>query len=180
MSINTPPAVQVGQPASPLTNDNIYVASRGTPGTLGGPYRINHVNYSHFGVFLRRRASDMPCLKRVILFVDITSFNDAVTLYMMSQCRTCVGHVTVYYKRAMSTSVGGVSVSSLGSTQSPETLVTLVSNMCRLRHVKRVSGWEPTSFNSNYHVLALVNSAASPAGTHNYLNKTQECHSTSF
>ena len=36
--------------------------------------------------------------------------------------------------------------------------------MCRLRHVKRVSGQEPTSFNSNYHVLAWVNSAASPAG----------------
>ena len=147
----------------------------GTPGTLGGPYHINHINYGHFGVFSGRYASDTPHLKHFILFVNVTSFNDAVTSYVTSQHHVCIGHVTVYYKRAMNTSIGGVSVSSLGSTQSPETLVRLVSNTCRLRHVKRISRQKPASFNSNYHVLALVNSAASPAGTHNYLNKTWEC-----
>ena len=90
-----------------------YVASRGTPSALGGPYHVNHVNYSHFGVFLRRHTLDAPCLKHVILFVDVTPFTNAVTSYMMSQYHTYIGYMTVYYKRAMNTSVGGVSVSSL-------------------------------------------------------------------
>ena len=81
------------------------VASCGTPGTLGGPYHINHVNYSHFGIFSRNHASDMPCLECVILFDDVMSFNDAVMSYVMSWCHMCIGHVTVYYKRAMNTLV---------------------------------------------------------------------------
>ena len=89
------------------------LVSHRTPGTLGVPYHINHVNYSHFGLFLRRHASDMPCLKHVILFVDVASFNDAVTSYVMSQHCMCIGHVTIYYKRVVNTSVGRVSVSSL-------------------------------------------------------------------
>ena len=92
---------------------NTYVASRSTPCALGGPYRINHINYSHFGVFLRRHTLDAPRLKHIILFVDVMSFNDAATSYVMSQHHTCIGHVTIYYKRAMNTSVGGVSISSL-------------------------------------------------------------------
>ena len=83
-----------------------YVASRGTPSTLGEPYRINHVIYVCFRPFLGRRASDTPCLKCVILFVYVTSFDDAVMSYMMSQHRTCIGHMTVYYKRATNTSMG--------------------------------------------------------------------------
>ena len=63
--------------------------------------------------FLRRHTSDVLCLKRIILFVNVTSFDDAVMSYMMSQHCTCIGHMTVYYKRAANTSVGGVSVSSL-------------------------------------------------------------------
>ena len=65
------------------------------PGALGGPYCINHINYSHSGLFLRRCALDVQCLKHVILFVDVTSFNDAVITYVMSQCCTCVGHMTI-------------------------------------------------------------------------------------
>ena len=38
----------------------------------------------------------------------------------------------------------------------------LVSNTHRSQCVKHIFRWEPTSFNSNYRVLALVNSAASP------------------
>ena len=45
-------------------------------------------------------------LKCIILFVDITSFDNAVTSYMMSQCCTCIGHMTIYYKRATNTSGG--------------------------------------------------------------------------
>ena len=156
---------------------HIYVASHGTPGALGVPYPIHHVIY---GRFLRKCASDTLCLKHVILFVDVTSFNDAVTSYVTSQHCTCIGHMTIYYKRAANTSVGGVSVSSLGSTQSqvesPKSLVRLVSNMCRSRCVKHISGQEPTS--TVIIMLALVNGAASSAGTHNYLNKTRECRST--
>ena len=83
------------------------------PSTLGVPYHINHINYGHFSLSLRRHTSDMPCLKRVILFANITSFNDAVMSYITSQCCMCVGHMTMYYKRAANTSGGGVSVSSL-------------------------------------------------------------------
>ena len=50
---------------------------------------------------------DMVHLKHVILFVDITSLNDAVTSYVMSQHCMCVGHMTIYYKRATNTWVGG-------------------------------------------------------------------------
>ena len=114
---------------------------------------ITHIIYSHFRKSLGRHASDMAHSKHVILFVNITSFNDAVMSYVMSQCHTCIGHMTIYYKRAANTLVGGSClqfVSSLGLTLSPKTLVWLVSNTCRSRHIKCISGWEPTSFNSNY------------------------------
>ena len=123
----------------------------------------------------------MPHLQCVILFVDIMSFDNAVMSYMTSQCCTYIGHVTIYYKRAANTSVGGVLsqfIGLLGLTLSPETLVWLVSNMCRLQCIKHISGQQPTSFNSNHCALALVNSAAFPVGTHKYLNKTWECCST--
>ena len=64
------------------------------------------------GNFLRRHASDTPCLKHVILFSNVTSFNDAVTSYVMSQHHMCIGHMTVYYKRGANTSMGEVSVIS--------------------------------------------------------------------
>ena len=81
------------------------VASHGTPGALGGPYHVNYINYSHMGVFYRRCASDTPRLKHVILFVDVMSFNDAMTSYMMSWHCTCIGYMTIYYKRATNTSI---------------------------------------------------------------------------
>ena len=116
----------------------------------------------------------------IILFVNVTSFNDAVMSYMMSQHHTCIGHMTIYYKRAANTSVRGVFplVHRFVRSLSPKTLVWLVSNTCRSQRIKRISRWEPTSFNSNYCVSALVNSTGSPAGTHKYLNETRECCST--
>ena len=85
------------------------------PGALSVPYRIYHVNYGHFRQFLRRCALDMPCLKHVILFVDITSFDDAVMSSMTSQHCTCIGHVTIYYKRTTNTSVRGIFSQFVGS-----------------------------------------------------------------
>ena len=85
------------------------VALHGTPCTLGGPYHINHINYGRFGVFSRRHTSDMPCLRCVILFVNVTSFNNAMMSYVMSWCCTCIGHVAIYCKRAMNTLVRAVS-----------------------------------------------------------------------
>ena len=73
------------------------------PSTLGVPYYICHIKYDCFRLFLRRCASDMPCLKRVILFVDVTSFSNAVTSHVMSQHHMCIGHMTIYYKRATNT-----------------------------------------------------------------------------
>ena len=89
------------------------VALCGIPGALGGPYHVNRINYSHSGVFLRRCTLDTPRLKCIILFVHVTPFNNAVTSYVMSQHCMCIGHMTVYYKSAMNTSVGGVLVSLL-------------------------------------------------------------------
>ena len=81
------------------------VALHSTPTTLGGPYHINYINYSHFGVFSRRCILNTLCLKCIISFIDITSFNDAMTSYMMSQHCMCIGHMTIYYKRAANTSI---------------------------------------------------------------------------
>ena len=70
----------------------------------------------------------------VILFANITLLNDAVTSYVTLRCHTCIGHVTIYYKRAANTLVGGSSllfIRSSGSTLSPETHMWLVSNTCR-------------------------------------------------
>ena len=39
---------------------------------------INHIIYGHFRPFLGRHASDVPRLKRIILFVDVTSFAHAL------------------------------------------------------------------------------------------------------
>ena len=89
------------------------VVLHGIPSTQGVPYHVNYVNYSHFGVFLKTRALDAPCPNHVILFADVMSFNDTVMSYVMSQCRMCIGHMTVYYKRATNTSGRRVSVSLL-------------------------------------------------------------------
>ena len=94
--------------------------------------------YSCFGQFLGGYTSDMVRLKRVILFANVTSLNGTVTSYVTSQCHTCGGHKTFYYKRPADTSVGGsflLFICSSGLTLSPETCVRLVSNACRSRHV---------------------------------------------
>ena len=66
------------------------VALHGTPGTQGGPYCVNHTNYGHFGVLSRRHTSDVLHLKHIISFVNVMSFNDALTSYVMSQHHTCL------------------------------------------------------------------------------------------
>ena len=49
---------------------------------------------------------DVLHLKRGILFVNVTSFNNAVTSFMMSQCHTCISHVTIYCTKAANTLAG--------------------------------------------------------------------------
>ena len=70
------------------------MASCRTPSALGVPLP-HYIIYSHF-----REA-------HIIFFVYVTLLNDAVMSYVMSQCRTCIGHMTIYYKRAANASVGG-------------------------------------------------------------------------
>ena len=87
--------------------------------------------------------------------------------YVMSQHRTCIGHVTFYYKRAANITVGGGGV-----------LACCLS--VRLYHQRPVCGWCLTCVGCNASsvspgwsllpstviiVLALVNSAVSPVGT---------------
>ena len=103
--------------------------------------RVHHCHVTHvllwpFWAILGRCALDVVRLKHVILFADVTSLNDAVMSYVTSQHHTCVGHVTIYYKRATNTSVGDscplfICLSRL--TLSPETCMWHVSNTCRLR-----------------------------------------------
>ena len=82
------------------TLDGIYVASRSTPGVLGGPYcEIITSNYDHFGYFSRLWALDAPHQKCITKLVDVTSFDDAMTSYVMSLHCMCICHVTIYYKR---------------------------------------------------------------------------------
>ena len=59
-----------------------------------------------FWAILGGCTSDVACLKCIILFADVTSLNNAVMSYVTSQCRTCIGHMTFYYKRAANTLVG--------------------------------------------------------------------------
>ena len=107
------------------------VASHGTPSTLS----VLLLRYQHhlqpFWAILGRRASDMACQKHVILFANITSLNDAVMSYVTLWCHTCIGHVTIYYKRATNALVGGSCLLFVCSTLSPETRMWLVSNTCR-------------------------------------------------
>ena len=118
--------------------------------------------------------------ERIILIAEGTSLNGTVMSYVTSQCCTCIGHVTFYYKRATDTS-GGVLACCLSVRQ------------VRLYHQRPLCGWCLTRVGRDAFsaspgwsllpltviiVLALVNSAMSPAGTLKYLNETWECCST--
>ena len=99
---------------------------------------ITHVFLRPFWAISGGRTSDMACPKHVILFADVTLLNDVVTSYVTSQCHTSIGHVTIYYKRAANTLVGGsclLFIHLSGSTLSPENQVWMVSNTCRSRCV---------------------------------------------
>ena len=91
--------------------------------------------YSRFRQFWGGHTSDAMCPKHIILFADIMSLKGTVMSYVMSQCHTCIGHVTFYYKRSTNASVRAsclLFIHSSGSTLSPETCMRLVPNVCRL------------------------------------------------
>ena len=133
-----------------------------------------------FYTILGGHTLDTARLKCIILFADITSLNNAVTSYVMSQCRMCSGHVTFCYKRSAKTSVG---------------VLACCSSFCQVRlyHQRPTCYWCLTHVGHNVSsaslgcsllpltviiVLAFVNSTVSPVGTLKYLSETQECHST--
>ena len=89
------------------------VASCGTPSTLGGPYHINYIKlWLFWGIFQETRFGHAT-YEACHLVCHITSFNDAVTSYMMSQHHMCIGHMIIYYKRAANTSVKAVRFDSV-------------------------------------------------------------------
>ena len=91
---------------------------------------VTHVFLQLFWAILGRCTSDAVPPKCIILFADVTLLNNAVMSYVMSQCCMCIGHVTIYYKRAANASVGGsclLFIHLSGLTLSPETHVWLVS-----------------------------------------------------
>ena len=103
-------------------------------------------------------------MKCIILFADVMSLNGVVTSYVMSQCHTCIGHVTFYY-----------TMPRLG-------VLACCLSICQVRlyHQRPVGGWclmrvgrDMSSMSPGWSllpstviiVLALVNSAVFPAGT---------------
>ena len=112
----------------------VYVALRRTPGALGILWPWFSYSTAIFWAIFCGRTLDALHPKHVILFLDVTSLMSAVTSCVMSQHRTCISHMTFYYKRSVNASVGGSGlwfVHLLGSTLSPETCVWLVPNACR-------------------------------------------------
>ena len=72
----------------------MYVALRRTPGILGVPCPCSFGFYSRVKVIFGGCPLDVPCLKHVNLFSDVTSLNDALTSSVMSQHPACVDHMT--------------------------------------------------------------------------------------
>ena len=96
---------------------------------------VTHIILLPFWAILGRHASDVVFSKCIILFANVTSLNDAVTSYVTSQHHMCIGHMTIYYKRATNTLVGDsclLFICSSGLTLSPEAHMWLVFNTCRL------------------------------------------------
>ena len=152
------------------------MALRGTPGALGVPLLrcscLSTAILGNFGV----GALWTQC----ILFANVTLLNGTVTSHVMSWCHMCIGHMTFYYKRSTDTSVGVLACcSSIHQVwlyhQRP------VCGWCLIRVGRNTSsvslGWSLLPLTVII-VLALVNSAVSPAGTLKYLDKTRECCST--
>ena len=136
--------------------------------------------YGHFRQFWGGHTLGAVRLKSIISFAEVTSSKGTVMSYVMSQCCTCIGHMTFYYKRSADASVGGsrlLFIHLSGSTLSPETPMWLVPNACRSDMSSVSPGWSLLPLTVII-VLALVNSTVSPVGTFKYLNETQECHST--
>ena len=153
---------------------------RRTPGALGVPLPqcscLSTAVLGNFGVGVLRAWR----IRSIIFFADVTSLKGAVTSYVMSQCHTCIGHMTFYYKRAANTSVG---------------VLACCLSICQIQlyHQRPTCGWCLTRVGHNASsaspgwsllpltviiALALVNSTVSPVGTFKYLNETQEYCST--
>ena len=123
--------------------------------------------YGRFRQFCDGCALDVAHLKLVILFANITSLNSAVMSYVMSECHTCIGHVTFHYKRSANTSVGVLAC-------------CLSIRQVQLYHQRPTGGWCLTRVGRDTSnaflgwsllpstviiVLAMVNSAVFPVGT---------------
>ena len=110
------------------------VVLRGTPSTLGVLLPqcscLSTAVLGNFGVGMLQAWC-------IILFADVTSLKGTVTLYVMSQCHTCIGQVTFYYKRAADTSVG--------------------SSVCQVRvyHQRPACGWHLTCVGHCHQVMAM-------------------------
>ena len=146
---------------------DIYVALCRTPGTLGIPWPWFSYSMAILLAIFGGWASDALHPKHVILFVDVTSLMSAVTSYVTSQHCMCIGHVNFYYKRSTDPLVG---VLACGSS----------IHQVRPYHQRPLCGWcltgvghDTSSVSPGWSllpsnviiVLALVNSAVSPAGT---------------
>ena len=123
--------------------------------------------YGRFRQLCGGCALDVAHPKLVILFADVTLLKGAVTSYVMSQCYTCIGHMTFNYKRSTNASVGVLACCSF-------------VHQVRLYHQRPTGGWclrhvgrDASSASPGWSllpstviiVLALVNNAVSPAGT---------------
>ena len=130
--------------------------------------------YGHFRQFLGGCTSDAVRPKNVILSANVMSLNSAVMSHVMSQCHTCIGHMTFYYKRATDTLVGVLACCSS-------------VHQVRLYHQRPACDWclmhvghDVSSTSPGWSLLPLtvIISTVSPSGILKYLYGTQECCST--
>ena len=94
-------------------------------------------------------------------------FKEAVTSYVMSQCCMCIGHMTFHYKRPANASVGVLACcSSVCQVQLYQQRPACGWCLLHAGHdaFSKSLGWSLLPSNVII-VLALVNSAVSPAGT---------------
>ena len=146
------------------------VALCGTPGALGAPL----LHYSCLFMAILGNFRELCFRHRV------SEARHLICQHYIIKCCTCIGHVTIYYKRATNALVGVFACCSS-------------IHQVRLYHQRPACGWCLIHVGRNASstspggsllpstviiVLAFVNSTMSPAGTPKYLNETRECCST--
>ena len=90
-------------------SEDIYADTNPVLNSLVLLVKIEHVDGRPIEPDILTEAAfkDVAHPKCIILFADVTSLNDAVTSYVMSQHPVCIDHMTFYYKRSINARMRG-------------------------------------------------------------------------